>query len=184
MWKKVSIGLISALTLTIVICVVPLKTVSYQVPETYYEQEAYTKPFRTEICSGVILIPQTQFFWGYGTNFQYGDQLEGKVIAIDCSYPPEFWIVDDIGRVALESGVSPAKTYVHEYPVTVNNFSTELDGPIDPLCIVVKGEPYCQVYRELYWVGERTYYRQVEKQRMVTHYKKVSLLEYLTCNQS
>jgi hypothetical protein len=130
----------------------------------------------------VILVPQTQFLWGYGTGFQYGDQLEGKIIAINCSYPPEFWIVDDIGRVALESGVSPAKAYVHEYQVTANNFSTELDGPIDPMCIVVKGEGG-QIYREVYWVGERTHYRQIEKQRMVTHYKKVSLLEYLTGNQ-
>lgn len=209
MLKKLAIGLGSAIVIAaIVICSVPLKTVSYtvtvpyQTTETYYEHEPYQveEPYNyTHSVNDKIFANGTSLLGGFDYPLSiylepYGAIVKG-IVREHTGYGIDFYVFLEGGYYAWKLG-QPNLPLVHLSNVTSEffSFAPPVSGDYYFVLSNRNSSRDKMAYLEAYYyhsVTEQRYrtitkYRDIEKQRTITkyrqetHYKSVTILEYLT----
>ena len=181
-----------AIVLLCIILAIPLKTVPYQTIETYYEtemkREPYTvnEPYITEELheKSEILFDDFRLTVPKGVDISfYIDKPDAQLAgSFECTLPGAFYIYSASGHILYEKiGVSQ-ETFQISLPEGTYKarFSENVEwGREVHIYLTMKWTELEEVTK----YKEATEYRevpvQVEKQRTVTKYKKVSMWEFI-----
>lgn len=189
-WKLAAIGLGSAIMLTCIVFAIPLKTVPYQTVETYYETEMETESYvvKEPYVTEEMLEKSTVFFNGFGIVVPDGFDIPFFIdkpnaqLAVTFHNPfPGGLYIYSAGRIIYEK-LGNQGTF--EIPLPEGTYKAKFRenlmwGEQVYVRLVVKWTELEEVTR----YKERTEYREVpvevEKQRTVTTYQKVSIWELI-----
>ncbi|MBC8276393.1 MAG: hypothetical protein H8E40_15690 [Chloroflexi bacterium] len=189
-WKLVTIGLGSAIVLMCIVFAIPLKTVPRQTIETYYETEMETESYvvKEPYVTEETLEKSKTLFDGFGTvvpdgfdvPFYIDEPNAQLVVTFQNPFPGGFYIYS-AGRIIYEK-LGNQGTF--EIPLPEGTYKAKFRenlmwGEQVYVRLVMKWTELAEVTR----YKERTEYREVpvevEKQRTVTEYEKVSIWELI-----
>jgi hypothetical protein len=179
--SKAIVGIVAAVAVILVVAFVPLMDVPYQTIETYYEDEPYQD---VETYTETELVPQVEILedhmdiegdllWVRG---QVKNSSNITFATIDVEIHAKCPVRDVEGSYA-ESAVVLGHPVAFK-PGEVRDFWNVFNRN------VVEDSYTLKIYQPLAEVSVEkgrtvTKYRQVERERTVTHYKKGSIFEYL-----
>lgn len=190
------LGIIIGIIVAIVVCLPPLKTVAYTVmvdyedTETYYEDEAYnaTETYTETLSLDYEVIDTEERINGdtatVSVVLRNQDSVAGTFI-IDLSIIYGCTFIGP-GSIELTSMIASDERELYLEPDDMGTATCSADNPYPSNCGFDSWNyDVIPSIKEIEGEREVTKYRQVEKQRAVikqrpeTHYKKVTLLDYL-----
>ena len=189
--KLIIIGLVSAILVMCIVFTIPLKTVPYQIIETYYETEMkreshmVNKPYITEemqeksktLFEGSRLTVPSGVYIPFHIN-KPSAQLVGS---FECTVPGGFYIYSSASRIIFErlgnQGTFEISLPEGEYKARFRENVMWSEQVY--IHLTMKWTELGQVTRYKETVEYREVPTQVEKQRTVTKYKKVSMWKFI-----